>query len=256
MRKLKYNINRLLSILNRHLPPIYKFMKFLRGILSKQYYSSDLLFESNKSTHINRWLFHDEDWDRIIHRFEDRRALDACLPVKRIDNCQDITEEVSFSQDVINFNGKTKTKDEWLYLFLDPKLHQWKNYSWHLRVQRNTNFREFQFAFRYQDFYNRYRYRFEDDHIYFDKAINGRFYNKMGVAPFHMELNVWYDVRIEAYENNFKCYVNEKLMMNDFDFASNLSAGSIAIILWENDGISNIKASVGPMSIYKLLRKK
>lgn len=254
---MELSINEFLRRLNIHFPWIYKFIKFIKTILAEEYNMSELLFKTDKSLCLNKWVFHDENWVRVIHRFEHRRRLAEGLRLNVVDNQQEFTEEVLFLEDgTIKFDGKTETNDEWIYLFLDPAKYQWDNYSWKFSIRRNTHFKEFQFGFRYQDFYNRYRYRLQDNHIYFDKVVNGKFYNAFGSAPFHMDLGGWYDVIIDVYKNNFKFYVNEVLIMNDFDFVKNFTAGSIAIILWENNGVTNIKASVGPMSVHRLVSKK
>lgn len=249
--------NGFLRSLNIHFPWIYKLMKLVRKTLSGKYYTSNLLFETDRSLGLNQWVFHNEHWVRVIHRFEHRKRLAEGLCLDVIDDQQYITEEVSSLKDgTMKFDGKTETNDEWIYLFLDPVKYQWDNYSWRFSICRRTYFKEFQFGFRYQDFYNRYRYRLQDGHIYFDKVVNGKFYNAFGVAPFHMDLGVWYDISIDVYKNNFRFYVNGVLMLSDFDFVKNFAKGSIAIILWENDGMTDIKASVGPMSVHKLVSKK
>lgn len=231
----------------------YKLARFVRKRHSPKYYLSEPLFETHQSHGSSPWIFHDENWIRVTQLHEHRRILKDGLELNIVDNYQNLTEEVSFSEDgTINFIGKTETRNEWLYLFLDPVIFNWSNYSWQFRIRRDTYFREFQFAFRYQGFANRYRYRFENDCIYFDKVIDLKFYNGVGKVPFHMELGVWYDIRIDVYEDNFRFYVNGVLMMNDFDFARNFSTGSIATILWEDNGITDIRAAVGPMSVRKL----
>ena len=65
------------------------------------------------------------------------------------------------------------------------------------------------------------------------------------------EGGLWYG--IDIYENNFKCYVDGTLMLDDHDFDNNFPVGSVAVILWEKDGATDIKAAIGPMSVYRLL---
>lgn len=233
----------------------YNFEKFIktRGMSLEKYQLGKLLFETDKLLGLRQWIFHDENWVRVRHRVEHRRLVAAGLSLEVTDNLQEPTKEVEFGEDgTIRFNGKTETNDEWICLYLEPEKHLWDNFSWKFTIQRNTYFREFQFAFRYQDFYNRYRFRFENDYIYFDKHIKGVFYSGFSSVPFHMDLGVSYDVRIDTYRNNFRCYINGMLMMNEFDFDNTLSVGSIAIILWENDGISDMSAAVGPMCVHQL----
>ncbi|MBA7646695.1 hypothetical protein ES703_54461 [subsurface metagenome] len=222
--------------------------------MRQKYRVGELIFQSPRGPILQPWIFHDEDWIRVIGRHEHRKLVAAGQVPDVIDNVQQLTPEVSVSDDeAILFDGKTMTKDEWLYLYLDPRTYQWRNYSWQFRVQRWTHFKELQFGIRYQDFYNRYRYRFQDDYIYFDKVVRGRFFNAFSSVPFKMELGIWYDVRIDAYQNNFRLYVDGNLMLNDYDFENLLPLGPVAIILWEDDGITDIKAAIGPMSVHELV---
>ena len=234
----------------------YRLTKYyLKKIINnnlEEYEPSELLFESKNTTE-DQWIFHDENWVHIIDRFEHRRVLAQGLQLNVIENPQAPTDEVIYKRNgSIRFEGKTKTNDEWIYLYLEPEKYQWENYEWKFRIRRDTLFREFQFGVRYLDFYNRYRYRFENNHIYFDKVLNGRFYNAYGVVSFHMELGVWYDIKIVAYKNNFRCYINDKLMLNDYDFDNDFPKGSIALILWEDNGRTDIKADVGPIFVYEI----
>jgi hypothetical protein len=236
----------------------YKLKKYVktRNKTLEEYDPSRVLFESNATLGLRPWTFHDENWIRVRNRWKDRPVVAAGLPLNVIDNLQEPTEEVKLLNDgSILFDGKTQTNDEWLILYLDPQEYQWNNFSWSFPIRRDTYFREFQFAFRYQDFYNRYRFRFENDYIYFDKHIKGVFYSGFSSVPFHMDLGIPYNVRIDAYRNNFRCYINGTLMMNEFDFDNTLPIGSIAIILWEKDGVTDMKATVGPMCVRQLLKK-
>ena len=186
----------------------YRFFRLFKKDFQShtKYVSSDLLFETDRSLGFAQWIFHDENWIRIKRFFEYQPLVNAGFQPKVVDNYQEPTKEVSFLRDgTIVFNGKTSNNYEWLYLFLDFEKYHWDNYSWKFSIRRDTYFREFQFAFRYQDLYNRYRYRFENNHIYFDKVIKCKFYNEIGSVLFPMDLGVWYDAKIDIYENIFRC---------------------------------------------------
>jgi len=220
----------------------------------KQFNTSEELFSTCECNSAKQWLFHDENWIRVVHRREHRRIVARGRALSVVDNFQEPTGEVSFEEDgTIYFKGRTTTNDEWIYLYLESSKYAWDNYSWRFRIRRDTDFREFQLGFRYQDFYNRYRYRFENGNIYFDKVIKGKFFNAFGATPFRMKAGVWYDVRIDAFENHFRCYVDGVLMLDDYDFQNCFPKGSIAIILWECNGATDIVAAVGPILVYRLV---
>lgn len=225
----------------------------LRLFPEKKYRVSKGLFDNSDHNDQNKWIFHDERWERIQHRFEDRKMLSNKKPVHRNDDPQKPTGEVRFLENgTIEFDGKTKSSEEWLYLYLHPERFQWDNYRMTFRFKRKTDFRELQFGFRYRDFYNRYRYRFENGSLFFDKVINGRFFNGLSATPFPMELGRFYKITIDACENRFRCYVDDRLVSTDFDFSHDFPEGSIAIILWENDSRTNIEGTLDSLQVFKL----
>jgi len=199
------------------------------------------------------WIFHDERWERVVRRFEQREALFRGQAVTADDSPQFPTDEICFGTDgTLMFSGITISSDEWLYLHLDPERFQWKDFSWQFEVRRLSAFRELQFGFRYQDFYNRYRYRFENDCVWFDLVVNGQFYNGLSATPFRMKIGEWYRVRIDAVGRLFRLYVNGDLISIDYDINDRFSDGPVAMILWEDDGLTNIQAEVRSLTVYRL----
>lgn len=159
-------------------------------------------------------------------------------------------KDVRNQEDGMIFSISPNTNDEWAYLFIDPKKFNWTNISWEFKILQKTHFREFAFNFRYFDFDNRYRYRFEDDRIYFDKKFNSFWSNNIASISYSIELEKEYDVRIDVYSNLFRCFVNKKLVMENVD--TDIASGSVAIILWENDGETPIVAEVSDLNIFSL----
>lgn len=224
------------------------------NLRTQEYQPNDLLFQSGRPFDLAKWIFHDENWIRVQHRKEHRPLVAAGVPLNVTDNLQEPTSEVTLSVAGDLSIDARATSDKWIYLYLEPQSYLWNDYSWSFTVSRHTYFRELQFGFRYQDFYNRYRYRFEADHIFFDKVVQGRFYNALSSVPFRMELGIPYSVRIDAFGSRFRCYVNGVLMSKDYDLDDRFPRGSIALILWEDNGQTDIRASVGSMSVHRLER--
>jgi hypothetical protein len=161
---------------------------------------------------------------------------------------QDISE-LTFESGVMKFHVKAQTSDEWAYVYLDPVKYSWNNFSWQTKFRRLTNFQEYAFNFRYVDFDNRYRYRFEDDLLFFDSKIRGK-WKAHARMPFPMALTAWYDLRIDAKKDRYRCYVNGMLMMENRNAA--IQRGSISIILWEIDQKTDAIAEVGPSVVRRL----
>ena len=158
--------------------------------------------------------------------------------------------ELTFADGVMHFDVKAATADEWAYIYLDPQKYNWKDYSWQMKFRRMTAFQEYAFNFRYVDFDNRYRYRFEDDLLFFDSKIRGK-WTCHGRMPFPMSFGSWYDLRIDTRGYRHRCYVNGMLMMENRQAA--IPSGSISIILWEIDNVTDCVAEVGPSVVRKLV---
>lgn len=158
--------------------------------------------------------------------------------------------ELTFGGGNMNFRVKAQTCDEWAYIYLDPQTHLWRDYSWQTTFRRLTPFQEYAFNFRYVDFDNRYRYRFEDDLLFFDSKIRGK-WKAHARMPFPMALGAWYDLRIDTRQDRHRCYVNGMLMMENRE--GSIPEGSISIILWEIDGVTDCVAEIGPITVKRLL---
>ncbi|MES2579543.1 MAG: hypothetical protein V4552_03275 [Pseudomonadota bacterium] len=161
-------------------------------------------------------------------------------------------KDLTFTKAHILFKTLAETKDEWDYIYLDTNKYEWKNYSWHFKMIRFTEFREFAFNFRNQDFDNRYRYRFEENKIFFDKKVDGIWTNNIASTPFKMNLSQPYQVKIDSYGSLFRCWVDGKLMLENVD--TDIAKGSISIILWEDNGKTDINATVYDNRVVELIK--
>jgi hypothetical protein len=181
------------------------------------------LFRTNTATPREQWVYHAEYQDPDELRFGPEGEM--------------------------YFHVRANTDDEWAYIYLDPARHNWTNYSWRMKFRRMTHFQEYAFNFRYIDFDNRYRYRFEDDLLFFDSKLSGK-WRAHARMPFPMALGAWYDLQIDARGDLFRCYVNGILMMENRE--STLPSGSISVILWEIDQATDCIAEIGPMTVLRV----
>jgi len=159
--------------------------------------------------------------------------------------------DLSVADGCMVFRNPVRSDDEWDYVYLDPVRYSFRDCAWTVKFRRNTTFREYAFNFRYQDFDNRYRYRFEDDKIFFDKKVAGVWTNNIASCPFAMMIGEWYDLRIDVAKSLCRCYVNGELRMENTD--TDLDWGSICIILWEDDGETPIAAEIGASQVRELI---
>lgn len=191
------------------------------------------------------WVYHDETWVRVIHRFEHRRLLREGRALVVKDNQQPMSDEVVCRADgSIWADVAPHTQQEWVWLHLDPSQNLWKDFRWEFTARRDTPFRELQFGFRYVDFYNRYRFRHEGDYLHFDIVVNGAFWNSIHQVPFVMEIGRKYRWRIEARDNRFILAIDGVVLLDELDKRRLFPRGSIAVIFWEDDARTPIRASI------------
>jgi hypothetical protein len=186
-------------------------------------------------------------YGRELYANKGTAELDQWLVYDRYHDRSEVTNDSGN----LKFNIKANTADEWAYLYLDQRKHDWADYSWEFEIVRHTRFREFAFNFRYVDFDNRYRYRFEDDEIYFDKKIKGRWFNNTASIPFPVEMGRSYLVEIRAIGPNFQCLVDGELKMSNCD--TDFPRGPISVILWEDDGATDCIAEVKTTRVRELI---
>jgi len=181
------------------------------------------------------WFFHSEAWPTVVHRRENRAVLKNGGSISVLECLEDIPDDVKIANDAISVVTGENNRDRWVYCFLNPLDFIWHNFSWKFNVRRCTNFRELQFGFRYRDFYNRYRFRHEDDFLYFDKVLNGRFLNGLASRSFKMDMMRAYAFEIKCIENVFTLFIDGNEMLSFVDCEDVFTHGSIALIFWEDD---------------------
>jgi hypothetical protein len=208
---------------------------------------------SNENIVTDPWIFHNEKWDRVINRWEHRRQVQKGKVPSVNDNTQIKNKTfLRYQYDSFNILKKTKTNDEWIYLNLDPLEFIWDNYRWKFKFNLKTHFHELQFGFRYKDFYNRYRFRFQDGNVFFDEVSNGYFFNEIETKKFELELDRWYTIIIDVFKNTFYLTVDGKKIFSIKDLKNTFESGSIAIILWEKDGKTDIAIDIDKITVNKL----
>ncbi len=196
------------------------------------------------------WAFHDEKWVRIASRWEHRRALQSGRSLNVIDN-QQIPDPryVQIDASSIRVEIPAYGRDRWVYLCLDPGEHYWRNYVWSMTVTRESEFRELQFAFRYIDFYNRYRLRHEAGFLWYDIVANGRFCNGIARARYDMKLGRSYEFELRILRSMVSCVVDGRIVFSAADWRDRFPRGSVAIILFEPDSTIPIRARIESIAI-------
>lgn len=171
-----------------------------------------------------------------------------------IDASQAMTEEVVTGPGgSMRIRARAVTTDEWVYLYAESAAPRWFDYSWKVTFQCHTAFKELQFGFRYQDFYNRYRYRFQDGHLSFDVVTNGQFVADLSRVPCRIVLGRQYELEIRIIRNVFECWIDGVRISTDYDPSNRFPHGGVALILWEDDGHTDIAMDVERSTVTSLL---
>ncbi|WIV68827.1 hypothetical protein [Natrialbaceae archaeon AArc-T1-2] len=200
------------------------------------------------------WTYHTEDWERVVNRWEHRRALREGRSLTVLDNTQHPKERLTWDgDDAFSVDVPAGKEDRWVYLYLDRVEHSWRNFQWEFVVSRESQFKELQFGFRYHDFYNRYRFRHQDNHFHYDIVLNGDFHNSLNKTPCVMSNNEEHHVVIQSIENEFILKVDGEVLLKDIDFSRYFRRGSCAIILWEDDDVTPIQAKLHSMKVQELV---
>ena len=63
-------------------------------------------------------------------------------------------------------------------------------------------------------------------------------------ADFPLEVNRDYRVNIIAKGMFFECWIDGEFVLFGYDYKNRLKVGSLAIILWEDDGKTDIRAKI------------
>ncbi len=199
------------------------------------------------------WIFHDASWPRVVSRFADRERVRRGEAVEADDSPQVAGDRVRMGAAGLEACDAPACPDNWLYLHLDPATHPWTDYRWSFEVRRLSEFHELQLAFRYVDFYNRYRYRFEDGCLHFDVVHQGRFHNSLSRVACPLEPGTWHAIEIDVVDDVFACRVDGRVRSVDFDPQRRFARGPVAVILWEDDGRTPLRAEFRHTSIRPLV---
>lgn len=232
---------------------VYAVARGLARRLSKRNDRADGVVLYPLQTEGSGWIFHDEKWVRVIHRWEHRRVLQQGRSLTVFDNTQASGKELRWENpETLSVDVPASRADRWIYLYLNPTEHLWRDFRWEFVVSLDSDFQELQFGFRYIDFYNRYRIRYEGGYFCYDVVLNGAFYNNFGRRYFPMELAREYHITLYVRGRRFVLMVGDKVILDEFDFANHFPRGSVAIILWEIKHTPPIRAKLRNMKIVEI----
>ena len=191
------------------------------------------------------WVYHDEDWDQVQRRFELRRLLQQGRSFSLPEDRQSPDGRlVCDAAGGIRVDAAARAGQHWHWLHLPAEQHVWRDYVWELTVARGSDFRELQLAFRYVDFFNRYRFRYEAGAFHFDVVHRGRFENSRLRAAFDWPAGRSLSLEIVVRGERFVLKVDGRTLLDAGDAAGRFAYGPVGVIFWEDDGVTPIRVDV------------
>jgi hypothetical protein len=194
---------------------------------------------------IGKLIYKNENWEYVVKRFHNRFLEFFNINTNTIDN--DCADNKTTRENNHLYFKSAGLKDDWIYYYQQD--YKVTDYELAFDATFNTHFREIQLAFRYRDFYNRYRFRIEAGLLHFDIVNKGQFYNSLYTAPFVISLNKKYHFKIVVKGNKYSFLHNDNVIMTITDEVNIYLSGGVAIILWDDSGNSNIDCSYENISL-------
>ncbi|MFA0031230.1 MULTISPECIES: hypothetical protein [unclassified Vibrio] len=228
----------------------FKFRYRIKRILSKSYIGSLNFSKCEVITPI-KWKYHDETWTHVENRWSNRNKIISGDYVDVTDEPQEMSTEITFSNNDIIIEGGKPSSDKWIYLYVTEDEFKLTNYSLTTKLTFKSFFKEFQVDFRYKDLYNRFRYRIQDGFLYFDIVYLGVFYASLSKVKLDLELGVEYSLEVVVKDDVYECYIDNKLLSTDHGCGF-INKGGIAIILWEDDGKTTMNMCLNEIEITEL----
>lgn len=192
-------------------------------------------------------IFFDENWERVINRWNDRKGTFWGRKVLSKDNhCPN--KKVIFKGNNLIIRSQDQ-KDDWIYI-LDKR--EFKNFALAFEATFFSEFREIQFGFRHVDFYNRYRFRIEAGILFFDIVYRGKFFNSIEFVEFKPEVGKMYRFEIIVRQKEYFFSVDGNVLLSVKEKWPILRKGTFAIILWDLADSSQISADYCNVELYGL----
>ena len=199
---------------------------------------------------VERMVYRDESWSVVQNRFTNRRRLFYGLPIINSVSGELDKDKVLYDGKVVRCNS-SGIENNWIYLYLDDNTI--RDYVFSFDAMFENHFREIQFGFRYQGFYNRYRFRIEDGAIRFDLVKRGTFINNVKVEPFEVEYGRDYGFEIVVIGKRLQVNIEGVPRISVSDPLGSFRRGGVAIILWD-DNTRPLRARFADLSVRALVR--
>jgi hypothetical protein len=182
------------------------------------------------------WIAHDKSWERISKRHEHRRQIIAGgIPPEVPDGAMGNPESLTMDAHSMAFSTPSGIEDNWCYLYLEGSAREWADSRLEFTFVKETDFREIQFGFRYQDFYNRYRFRIERGWLSFDIVRNAEFTNCVQRTRCHLENGREYRIAIDSKGDEHIFWLDGVPLLRCRESKSYFDKGSLTLIFWDND---------------------
>ena len=197
---------------------------------------------------VRRSDYRNETWERVRNRFSDRPRLFYGFPVRSRDHaCPD--EKVTYRTGRFDI-GSSDIDDDWVWMEVSEELPNDLRLS--LTFLLATPIKEVQFGVRYVDFYNRYRFRFQDGYLHFDIVVRGVFLNGLARAPFELEVGRPYRLDIDVVANALQASLDGIPTLTVRDPFRLFRRGGVALIFWDDRPGHDVALTVSDVTVRAL----
>ena len=198
--------------------------------------------------------YKDETWAYIKNLTEYRHQVQNGIYPEYCDSECHMAPKCNIEIDRISVST-APLNDNWLCFFLLDK--NYDNYLFSFDIEIFTEFTEIQFAFRYQDLCNRYRFMIRDNReAVFECVYKGEFYHNICNIPFTLEKKRKHHVQIYVKDGHYQFLVNHVCLISVKELAPLVSGTDMALILWNVDDTRPIKCNITNISLGKIIDDK
>ena len=199
-------------------------------------------------TFVQRSDYRNETWERVRNRFADRPRLFYGFPIRSRDHaCPD--EKVTYR--TARFDVEScDIDDDWVWMEVSEGLPNDLRLS--LTFLLAAPVKEVQFGVRYVDFYNRYRFRFQDGYLHFDIVVRGAFLNGLARVPFRLEVGRPYRLDVDVVANALQASLDGIPTLTVRDPFRLFRRGGVALIFWDDRPGHDVALTVSDVTVRAL----
>lgn len=201
---------------------------------------------------LNDFVYKDQSWSHVVNLQDMLFARSFRIPYRIGDTSCKNTKIKSISKQGARITGG-KVIDNWIYWMLDKNLPDC--YEVEFETTIDSFLTEFQLAFRHHSIVERIRLQVVDNNMLsFDIVRYGHFFNMLKTMPFKFRVGEKHKIKIVVLGNQYAFFVNDRLIMAVNDRTGTSVGGGFVFVLWDKDGLDDMRVQIDKFSIKEIRR--